>query len=469
MAAGVAVLVTLLHGAFSGNDPAEASGGAILELPSPPPLPSLRPNLEKTPLTYRSEYYLQLAAQAKSKLVLIGQERLPGLVVTPGVILTSIRAADETMSLLSEQRVLREAEPQQPSGNESTPDTEDSLEAPIAEVWPLGAASPPRHIRLIATDSELGIAVFEMEQPYIAASFSPVDPAVLEPGSPVLAVAVMPNENLDVTPGYLTSAGNGELAADDEPLHVSIAFPQPPAIAAIIDLDGQMVGAAVESRAGARLLSSNQILQTVDRLREGGPCRAVEAGDLTEEVRRALGLAGGVLVEKVRNEAFVPDPSIRPGDILLEWGGQEISQAAQFQALYDEQQPGALVRYQVLRNRRRVSGGTVVPGPDCRPARPSPTVFPDIGLTLQWTQEAAQGGAAETIAGWRILRVSEESPAAAAGVKPGDLVVALNGDTVAEADGERSFGGFGESMQPFILTLRRGERATLVAVAPNQQ
>jgi PDZ domain len=461
-----AVLGVLLHGAFSHERDAEASVGNILDLPAPPSLPNLRPNLEKTPLTYLSDYYLQLGDQARNKLVLVGQQRLPGLVVVPGVILTSIRAADESMGLRLQQRALRAYQARQTDGQEAVPPSnpEGGADLLVIEVSPLNPEASPQRIPLIAADAELGIALLQMEQPYIAPPFSPVDPAVLTPGSRVLAVTLLPDERLEITPGYLTSPGTGQSPEDGGPLHVSITFPQPPPVAAIVDLDGRLVGAAVESGDSMRLLSSNQVLQIVDRLREGIPCRAIEVSDLTDTVRGVLQLNGGVLVEKVREEAFRPEPSIRPGDLLLQWDGQAISTAEQFNALYDSGRPAAMVRFRVLRDQKRINGATVMPGPDCRPARQSLQVLPALGLTVQWVTGPGEQEPLEAAGGWQVLSVTAGSPTSAAGVQPGDVISGVNGKRLDETQREQQLRRMEKTPRPFVLTLRRGDRVKFVAI-----
>jgi hypothetical protein len=465
---GIAVVAVLLHGALRHERAAEASDSSFLQLPTPPSLPDLRPRLEKTPLTYLSDYYLQLAEQAKNKFVLIGQEKQPGLVVTPGVILTSIRVADDSIRPQS-RRPMRDDESSHVSRNtpEPSPAAEEEY-ALVADVSALESQESSRPLPLTAVDPELGIALFAMEQPYIASPFAIVDPSVMPAGSRVLAVTLLAGGALEITPGYLASPGAAGSSESPEPLHVSVVFSEPPAAAAIVDLDGRFLGAAVESDGGVRLLSSNTILQVVDRLREGTPCRAIQVSDLSEAVRDVLELNNGILVEKVLDQAFLPQPSIRPGDILLQWDGEVISKAEQFYSLYDKN-PAALVRYQVLRDQKQVSGATVVPGPDCRPTGHPPRLFPTLGLTLRWGVEGGRDENPEAAGGWKVLQVAAEGLASFAGVQPGDQIVALNGKLLTAIDGEQRLRGIGASKQPFVLTLHRGGRVKLAAFEPEPQ
>lgn len=468
MVVGAAVVAVLLHGALTDEQAAEASNTSFLTLPAPPSLPDLRPRLEKTPLSYVSDYYLQLGEQARNKFVVIGEEEQPGVVVTPGVILTSIRVADESIRPQPQPRTEND-ESEQVSNNsaEPPPDQEEDQNLLVADVFAVDSAEASRPLPLAALDTELGIALFAMEQPYIAPAFAVADPTVMPPGSAVLAVTLGPGGDLEITPGYLVSAG-ATAFPEDESLNVSVVFAKPPAAAAIVDLDGRLLGAAIESGDGVRFLSSNRIVQVVDRLQAGTPCRAIEVNAVSDSARAILRLDAGLVVERVVDTAFVPESSIRPGDILLRWDGETLSESEQFYSLYD-QNPGKLVRYQVLRNQRRVSGATVVPGPDCRPVQQPPQTFRALGLTLRWDENPGSEEPLTTAGGWKVLRMEAESLASSSGVRPGDLITALNGKLLDDTTGEQQLRSAAAAAEPFILTLHQGGRVRLVTVEPEPE
>jgi serine protease Do len=234
-------------------------------------------------------------------------------------------------------------------------------------------------------------------------------------------------------------------------------------VAAIVDLDGDLLGIAVESAQGVRVLSSRTVLRLMARLQENRTCHAIEVAEMGETVRRLTGARSGVVVEKVHEKAFVPEPSIRAGDILLEWDGREVPNVWRFHQLYEEQPAGKLVRYVVLRGRRRVSGGTHMPGRDCRPLGEAPLVVPGMGLTLQWGQDPGSGS---TIAGWRILAVDESSPAFRGGMRPGDRVLSADGRDLTRENARSTLDAFGRRGRPMLLTVGRSDRVKLLAVSP---
>ncbi len=466
----LAVAGVLIQGALNRQPPAEASEGPKLSLPSPPSLPNFRPDLEKTPLTYFSDYWQQLSSRAKGKIVLIGDGRFPGVVVAPGIALTSADAADDVLRKQAERRAALKTEaPEQNPAEPAEPASGEGLDESLETKSSRPAGPPAERYRLLGVDSELKLALFELARPFQAAAFTPVDPATLRPGMYLAAVSLNTAGEVWIAPGYLISPRVPSAAkAERDSFETSIVFPRSGRTAAIVDLDGSLLGVALPSGHGMRLLSSEAVLRIVDRLRDQQPCRAIDVATLSDPLLKLLGVSNGVVVEEVRKDAFVPAPSLRPGDVLLQWNRQPVVDATDFQRLYDAQEPGTLAPYVVLRNRKRVSGATRMPGPDCRPEGEPLEVFPKIGLTLQWGQTPGSG-ADGVIDGWKVLAVSEDSPAAEAAVERDDWIIAMDGVTLTTPDAKRPLEAFERKPRSLALTLWRNGRVKLLLVPPPKE
>ena len=114
-----------------------------------------------------------------------------------------------------------------------------------------------------------------------------------------------------------------------------------PGATAVTNLDGALVGVAVETGgAGPRLLSSSVVRRAVAELQRLARCRALLVSELDPSVLALLGLNTGLLVEEVREDAFVPEPSLRAGDVILEWGGEAVTTAEAFERRSDTLDPG---------------------------------------------------------------------------------------------------------------------------------
>ena len=236
--------------------------------------------------------------------------------------------------------------------------------------------------RLRAWNEALGLALFDVSD-VAETAFTLSDPRSLPSGSYLGAVTLDGSGEPTITPGYLvTTVGGTDRGSGD--LIVSMDLPSTLSVAAIINLDGAMVGFAYASELGPRVVTATEMLGLIETLQTETVCRSIEVSDLDDEVHRRLGVERGMFIEYVRPEAFAREPSLRGGDILLEWGDTSLESAELFAGLYDAQMSGSLVRYRVLRGRRRVTGGTIMPARDCAPVTAEPVRLPRFGLAVQW-------------------------------------------------------------------------------------
>ncbi len=432
------VAAVLVQGALQRNAPPPAAAAVPEPVASEPVRPVAR-TLDKTPLTYFADYWAQLAERTGPWLTVVGPGATPALIVGPRLVLTTIDVALEVLAARDRAGLAGAADEQ----------------AALAE---------PDGFRLRGWDEEIGLAVFDVLGDD-RAPFTLTDPHVLPSGSYVGVVTLSRAGEPVVAPGYLVGAtSRADELANGSDLAISADLPETLAIGAVVDLDGALLGLVYRAPTGRRAVSSTGLLRLIERLQAETVCRGIEVTDLDDAVREALVLEGGVLIEYVHREAFVPEPSLRGGDILVEWAGERVQSAAQFQLLYDGQAPGALVRYRVLRNRRRISGGTIVPDGDCQPLGPRGVRLAARGLALEWVPGAADEPAAGP--GWRVAAVAEGGPAAAAGIAEGDWLVAIDGRGVRDADDRDAIAAAADRAEPLLLQLRRGDRARLVAVAP---
>ena len=177
----VIVLLTvagvLAHGALRGEAPAEEVPAPSAAEPVRPTFPILRPDLEKTPLTYVADYWLQLADRARPKLVLLGEERTPGIIIAPGLALTSIRAAHDVRAS-EEQRRIAQPGDQEPEITDEKVET--MLGTPPLPSDDRSEPEPPvSPYRVLAVDSALELALFEVQEASEQAAFVTVDPATM--------------------------------------------------------------------------------------------------------------------------------------------------------------------------------------------------------------------------------------------------------------------------------------------------
>ena len=440
------VLIVLFEGALQQSEPAQAlqEPSAPEQVPVEPPRPTiLRADLEKTPLTYVSDYWAQLAEQTGPHLAMIGEPPIPAVLVGPRLAVTIAEAAVALLEAKTREALT------------GAPET-DAAPAPTP-------ADESGSFELRGWDSDIGLALFDVTRAG-GPAFTLTDPRGMPSGSYLGAVTLDPDGTPTITPGHLLTTVDTESAvARAGDLVVSMDLPSTVDVAAVVDLDGALVGLAYRTAVGLRVITATELLSLIEELETETVCRGVEVADLGDEVSTLLALQTGVLIEYVHAEAFEPEPSLRAGDVLLEWVGEPLQSAEQFHALYDAQEAGELVRYRVLRSGRRVSGGTIMPGAGCAPPRPDPVRLSAYGFAVDWVS------AADDEPGWQVVAVAPDGPSAQAGVEEGDWLVTVD-RTAVDGEGDRSvLERAAEGSGPLLVSIRRDERVKLLAVSLGEQ
>lgn len=478
----VVVLVVsgvLIQGAWQGAMPVEAiDQAAPVAVIAPPPR---RPDLEKTPLTYFDDYWRQLRERVEDRVVLVGPMSTPAVVVMPGLALTSAEAGEAVLAEIERARLMSppdEPDEQVTSGDvaamdaappngegQALPSIEDDLEErgeteEPDEPTPVRAARPGG---LIAVDRDRGLSLFEVDATRVEA-FQLIPPAAVPSGAYIAAVTRDSTSRATITPGHLVSASAESSAPGGPSLEVSMRLAGSGAMA-IVNLDGSLVGVAVETGvpgAGPRLLSSSVVRRMVVDLQRQDRCRALVVSELDEQVLALLGIDSGLLVEHVRQDAFVPEPSLRAGDVVLNWDGEAVTTVEAFETHTNALERGALVRYRVLRGRRRLAGGTVLPGGDCRPPEEPPVQLARFGLALRWTADRGAGASDA----WQVAATTPGGAAQTAGLNVDDFVLAVDGRAADGIDARAMFERMEQRGEPTLVTVERADRVQILALDP---
>ena len=435
------VFIVLVDGAIDrvdqeARDAASASVTGLAPQPPPlPPRPSLRGVLEKTPLTYFSDYWAQLAEVAGPSLVGIGRTQVSGVVVEAGLAVTTTEGAE-----MLEAEKARTVLAQEAGSSAETLVSEERVPYPFVR----------------AVDREIGLAVVEIETKY--EPFTVANVSQMPSGSYVGAVFLENDGRSVISPGYLVSSQFGsELGPKENDLHTSL-LPSARGVSAVVDLDGALVGVMYSSPHGPRSLTLASLRRIIDLMAESVPCRAITVSSIDDEVLEFLEVDSGLLVADVIEEAFIPEPSVRSGDVLLEWGGEPVLTVDDFIERYDSAGAGGLVRYRVLRGQRRVDGGTVLPDTECRTGRPATVRLGSLGIILSWSD----GASAPT--GWTVETIAEGGYADVAGIQEGDVVSAVNGALVDGVDQQSILERMSLDDGPQLVTLRRDGQSRLVVM-----
>lgn len=181
--------------------------------------------------------------------------------------------------------------------------------------------------------------------------------------------------------------------------------------------------------------------------------------------------AGGVVVDDVETDGPAAKAGLKKGDTIIEFDGERVRSVTQFRRLIQETPEGRTVRAVAVRDGQRVTlsvtpergrdafdgelGRLVrpaIPAPPAPPASPAPLARPFVtpsfpGGADVWTfrsNERRLGISTESLTdqlsdyfgvkggGVLVRSVTEDSAAARAGVKAGDVIVSVNGHHVDE-------------------------------------
>jgi serine protease Do len=247
------------------------------------------------------------------------------------------------------------------------------------------------------------------------------------------------------------------------------------------------VALAVAAAAGAAYApavhaqtSRSQVPRAVE-IYAGGSHIGVSIKDVEENDAKTAKLTqpGGVLIEEVETDSPASRAGLKKGDVVVEFDGERVRSARQFTRLVRETPAGRKATTSVIRDGQRLNvtiepsesnafgrlgdldAARVlrdfgrdfrfdVPTPPVppRPARPVPPVppvppsIPDFE-TFVWrtgnTLGMTVGDLSEQLAGYfgvkdgvLVTSVADDSAAAKAGIKAGDVVTTFNGDAVSQ-------------------------------------
>ncbi len=465
------VSAVLAQGAFVRNQPVEASSPDVAPVRVAPPVVR-RPDLEKTPLTYFDDYWRQLRERVEGSVVLVGPDSVPAVVVLPGLAISSAEAGAAVLAEVERDRVLSTPQADAAPGDDPSTQLGESDETDIADSVvdessnqePAAPEPPaPRPHGLIAVDYDRGLSLFEVD----GATTEPllfVPPAAVPSGSYVGAVTRDRSGRAAITPGHLVAARAESQPSGDPSLAVSMTLSGWGATA-VVNLDGALVGVAIgggDAALGPRLFSSSVVRRVVTELQRPVVCRPLAVTELDASVLELLGIDTGLLIERVRQDAFRPEPSLQAGDVLLEWGDEPVTTLEAFETRSDALVAGELAAYRILRGRRRLNGNTILPARDCQPIAGPPVQLLRYGLALRW----ADGPVEDTAGGWRVAATVDGGPAATAGVQVDDLLLAVDGRSVAEPDARALFQELEQRGQSAIVTLQRVDHVRMFALVP---
>jgi serine protease Do len=200
----------------------------------------------------------------------------------------------------------------------------------------------------------------------------------------------------------------------------------------------------------------------------------VQIDQVSKDVAESIGLGQpkGALVRGVEPNSPAAKAGVEPGDIILKFDGKEIDKSVDLPRLVGNTRPGNKSSMTVFRRgSQRELSVTVAElepeRPEVKAAAPEPAkaqssnALQALGLSLA-ELTAAEKKELSLKSGVRIA--SAEGPAARAGLREGDVIVAIaNTETASVKDVETALGKL-EKSRPVNVLFRRGEWAQYAVI-----
>jgi serine protease Do len=231
-------------------------------------------------------------------------------------------------------------------------------------------------------------------------------------------------------------------------------------------------------------------------LADRGSQIGVSVRDLDAAGLESQKVQGGVVIEDVRPESPAASAGLRAGDVVVAFDGERIRSVRQFSRLVQETPPGRRVTASIVRDGKRSDLAVTPDRPDRgdtfrrlerdwdalidrealrEQLRRMPEQLPipefrmdfpglaraRLGMTVDdlTPQLAGYFGAKE---GVLVTAVTEETPAARGGLKAGDVIISMNGETVRTRAGlQRLVARLQADTDVAVVIIRDRKEATL--------
>jgi len=301
-------------------------------------------------------------------------------------------------------------------------------------------------------DPQSDIAVLKIE-----ASALPVarfaDSAKTRVGEVAIAIGAPFNLDYSVTFGHVSAKSRSHVIETSEGASMDQDFIQTDALinpgnsgGPLVDIDGQVIGINTLIRGlhtGIGFAVPSSLAREVaDELVATGKFARLWLGIGTTALRDAPdlrdvipGIQDGVVVSRIVPDGPAAKSELKPSDVITAVNGKSVNTPQQLRAAIRAQKLGKAVTLDVFRKGKTIQvqvtpGEWIEPPANLAKAPPpqSPSTAPaNLGLTVKaLTMELASHFRGAPAEGVLVASVEKDSPAARSGLKPGDIITAID-------------------------------------------
>jgi serine protease Do len=316
--------------------------------------------------------------------------------------------------------------------------------------------------KVVGTDPQTDIAVIKVEGKNLP-SIAVTDSDNLQVGDVVLAVGNPFGVGQTVTMGIVSAKGRGGMGIVDyeDFIQTDASINPGNSGGALVDAEGRLVGinTAILSGSGGNqgigfAVPVNLIRSVMNQLvSEGKVSRGflgVVIQPVTSDLAAAFNLPNseGALISEVTPKSPAEEAGLKEGDVIIEYDGKKVTDSRNLRLMAAQTVPGTKVTLKALRDGKEKTFTVELaelpteglaragrPGqPGGRRSRDEGDALSGVEVTDLQPNLRRQFNVPGQVQGAAIVNVDPNSPAAAAGLQPGDVIVEINRDPVATAD-----------------------------------
>jgi Do/DeqQ family serine protease len=320
---------------------------------------------------------------------------------------------------------------------------------------------------VVGADEGSDVAVLRVADAKLPAEIRLADSSKLQVGDFVIAIGNPFGLQHTVTSGIVSALGRTGMSRDgyEDFIQTDAAINPGNSGGALVGLDGDLVGinSVILSQSGGNIgigfaIPSNMVRSIMEQLIESGHVNRGQLGvttlSLTPEFRKSLGLtenAQGALVSQVTEGSAADTAGIEAGDVITSVRGQTIRSNTELRNTIGMLRVGESVELGLLREGKPLTVTAVLKEP--AQVSDAESIHPALaGAELVEVSEDSAGGI-------RIRSVAANSPAAQAGLRADDRIIAVNRQRVATIAQLRDAAKGQSSM---LVQLRRGSQVLLL-------
>jgi serine protease Do len=337
--------------------------------------------------------------------------------------------------------------------------------------------------KVIGSDVKTDIAVIRIEGAGDLVPVSLGDSDSLKVGEWVLAIGNPFGLDHTLTAGIVSAKGRRISRRNpyDDFIQTDAAINPGNSGGPLVNLAGQVVGinSAIFSSGGGNIgigfaIPVNMAREIVPQLKaEGRVTRGwlgVKIQPVDADIARSLGLADakGALVAEVFADSPAAKAGVHVGDVIVGFDGTDVVKSADLPALVASTPVGKSARLVVVRGGDRLTLEVEVAklADDVETARPVRAA--SLGLTVQdiTADIARELGLEKGAGGVVVTSVAKDSPAAAAGLEPGDMVISVANEPVTNAEGFRALLDNAPADRGILMLVRRGDQTLFRVLKP---